>query len=84
MIYSLTINIDRERISILSDEGSCLTEIPNIVALDDEDKLAGIGGLADELQKRVPQEWEQVIDKIRFTTIFSTFDEFHISHRVES
>jgi len=71
MIYSLTINIDSEKIVILSEDGSKLTEVPNIVALDNNDKIASVGDTQESLQENLSENWEKIKTKIRFCNLFS-------------
>lgn len=71
MIYSLTINIDSERIVIISEDGSKLTDIPNIIALDDNDNIVSIGETQEDLQEKMSEDWDKVKTKIHFYNLFS-------------
>lgn len=71
MIYSLTINIDSEKIVIFSEDGSKLTEVPNIVALDNNDKIASVGETQESLQEKLSENWEKIKTEIRFCNLFS-------------
>jgi len=70
MVYSLTINIDSRNIKILSTDGSVLTDVPNIVGLNQNDKIISIGKTPGMLQEERPKEWEQEKDKICFFNLF--------------
>lgn len=71
MIHSLTFNIESERIVVISENGSVLTDIPNIVVFAKNNKIVSIGETQESLQKNYPQEWEQTKGKVRFCEIFS-------------
>lgn len=72
MLYSLTITIDDSKILIASSNGSVLTDLPNVITLNENDKIVEIGETKDSFRERHPQWWEKIKDKVRFCKLFST------------
>ncbi len=74
MIHSLTINIDNEKITTTSADGSVLNDMPNIVALYEKNKIISIGTTLEMIQEQTPKQWDNVKDKTHFCNLFSLAD----------
>ncbi len=76
MLYSLTITLHDEKITIRSLDGQFIKEGIAVVAYDDKEKVLSVGETSEFIQEKSPAIWNQVKSKVHFSYPFM-INNFH-------